>query len=300
MDQQELEHLVQLVKDFRDEIGLSFVDYAVENYRFVFNKTFLKNYSTLMPTCGVNPPQSLINSLACKSEIPANLLRVKNTVSMALRKESDVLLLREIARLVVADWGGIRTNPDESLDLFVQFAKLMTVESVDLSADVLENKFETFTTEKTEKTYSCISSWSKLLAFASPEHYFVYDSRISLLLNYLWSCENLPSQCPCSFLKDRSRPKTKTCQNIINLDLKMKREKQKCNSPRHASDYFGSYSTYCKLIDLTYDQKEQASYANLLDQYPDLQPEWGKQLVEMALFAYIDDPRSYPKLAECK
>lgn len=85
-----------------------------------------------------------------------------------LLKGADRQLAANLAVWIVKDWGGIRAGPEAVRNWSDQLG--------DFSACSIESFVR-------EKGRTRISSWSKVLAFASPDSEAIYDSRTAVALN---------------------------------------------------------------------------------------------------------------------
>ena len=94
--------------------------------------------------------------------------------------------LDKLSRFIVEDWGHIHNCGDE----FLKNAGALATQSLqDTTKDAQGNL--AFLSPKTIKEklkgkHDSVPSWSKVLAFANPEYYFVYDSRVAFILLILW------------------------------------------------------------------------------------------------------------------
>jgi hypothetical protein len=99
---------------------------------------------------------------------PASVNRgLRGALRPLLKKGSRRDRIR-IARWIVRDWGGIRRGI-ETVDTWVDSLG-------DFSLDRL-NKFSQ------NMAFKRISSWSKILAFAEPNHHAIFDARVAASLN---------------------------------------------------------------------------------------------------------------------
>ncbi|EJI85498.1 hypothetical protein AEST_18370 [Alishewanella aestuarii B11] len=76
-------------------------------------------------------------------------------------KSADFEKKKELARFVVADWGGVRANKVETLDRYVTQADL----------------------QRPITPLQGVASYSKIFAIAAPEQYAIYDARVAACLN---------------------------------------------------------------------------------------------------------------------
>lgn len=97
------------------------------------------------------------------------------------------------------------------------------------------------------KNFGGISSWSKVLSVANPADFFVYDSRISVVLRLLWSAYiNTMQQplngTPCPFYL------LKVGQNSILKDCILNTKINTWLDQNNHVDIFNSYEIYCAFI----------------------------------------------------
>ncbi len=120
----------------------------------------------------------------------------------------------------------------------------------------------------------CLSSASKILAAINSEKYFVYDSRVSIALNFLWE-GYLGEKSPFPLLPTR---KTKF-NEVVRTNMKTMMTYQKDNQIR---EQFNSEIDYCQNLIIP--------LAKMIG------VESNPQEVEMVLFTFVDEIISHFKV----
>ncbi|MCA0256498.1 MAG: hypothetical protein LCH47_07890 [Proteobacteria bacterium] len=133
--------------------------------------------------------QTELNEIKNITGLPVGV--IQNINCLDGRREIGQCLFRQnkksVARWIVKDWGGIRRGSNDTIDDWMFKLKQFDNESV----------------EKFIHHYGVkrISSWSKILAFADPEKYAIYDSRTATALN----CILFKKECDVQFYMPPSR-----------------------------------------------------------------------------------------------
>lgn len=99
----------------------------------------------------------------------------ESLMKLLAEQEANREQRNRIAKWIVADWGGIKSGklgPDGSDSATSLFA------AIDKAVEVSRQGKEEF-------DFNRIASWSKFLAFKSPEKYAIYDARVIYSLNWL-------------------------------------------------------------------------------------------------------------------
>ena len=104
-----------------------------------------------------------------------------------LWNESDEEEKINIARLIIGEWGGIKTNKKTTLEWFVGEIQL-------------EHPM------KPETPLNGVSSYSKLYSVIKPEEYMLYDSRIAVGLNCIQINRNIKDGVVFNFISSSRNP----------------------------------------------------------------------------------------------
>lgn len=170
--------VAQIVDVLNTIIGCSSIrtynDFLVDAYRFP-----------------ITDPVDVLKNIGFAIDESVTANRDDSILAMTLKmRESLIKLLAEqeanreqrnrIVKWIVADWGGIKSGklgPDGS--------------DIDSSLIAAIDKAEENSRQgKDEFDFNRIASWSKFLAFKSPEKYAIYDARVIYSLNWLlYQCD---------------------------------------------------------------------------------------------------------------
>ncbi len=121
-------------------------------------------------------------------EFPSNNLFHKNIylkeiLHDAWKLENDKIIKGKIIKYYISDWGGIRTNSDESMKAYMFGSP---------SEYIKQGKVG-------------IPSWSKALVIHNPNKYAIFDARVSTSLNCLQILFNAKSKILFPVLSSRNR-----------------------------------------------------------------------------------------------
>lgn len=211
-----------------------------------------------------------------------------------------------LTNFVIKVWGGIRHNDVSKIKSYARaFNKDDCKSPIDkLSQPVpLSNQKKVFQWSPN----SGISSWSKVLATADPQNYFVYDARIDAILRLLWhffALNKSLSEADFPF----STP-SKSSNNRVQFIFDLLDEKL----PSATKQDIEPYLQYCNLIKLLaspsfnwIDKRSSKVLQQLTDlthkNYSSYETAVRRQLVEMTLFAILgnDRPVLCKKNINCK
>lgn len=98
----------------------------------------------------------------------------------------------EQANLVAKDWGGLRKVNKNTMCWEICSSEFSNAPKSNMQTGVSWKNI----TNSQLVARSRIAAWTKVLAFGNPEHYFIYDSKISLLLNLF---QIIISRADCKF-----------------------------------------------------------------------------------------------------
>lgn len=208
------------------------------------------------------------------------------------RKELTINDQEKIANFIIREWGGIKHNKPEKIEAagraIFMIAKKSDIEAVWRKLNCAFNKFEG------------ISSWSKALSVANPKEFFVYDSRIAIVLRLFWFAfikENRHNNdCPFLLIKNKA---TNTLLNECLLRHKVMPwliPKRYCKP-----DIRKSYENYCEFIKKLSEKLIGYDKINISDEVVtnvanisqteecanDIRLTIARQMTEMAIFSLI-------------
>lgn len=270
-------HLDAFASKIREKFSTDLVSFGKENYSYArFNFLTAK------------PPKVIDFDIAKLADFKNSIgtLGLKSVVSSVLKQSLNEEELKDAADFVIKTWGyGWKCN--NSL-LYGQTAKKIISGVSELSSkerNDLEPRLKFFKNFAADigETIPSIASWSKLLAFALPDQYPIYDFRIAELLNKWWKETMGSLACPFALPGHGSR----------NLEASQVAFETYGTKAKNSEQYISTYQNYCALIYKLWDvekdgiKTEQECYENLLDEYKSEipLPASGLQLMEMALFA---------------
>lgn len=180
----------------------------------------------------------------------------------------------EQVNLVAKDWGGLRKVNKNTMCWEICSSEFSNVPKSNLQAGVSWKEIA----NSQLIARSRIAAWTKVLAFGNPEHYFIYDSKISLLLNLF---QIIIGRADCKFPL-LSRYVGKNSARRISQQELLKAlngfSKQVLSSTQSNDKNF--YRSYCDLIEAV---GEELYHKKVIPQ--DVPKGLAGQVVEQALFS---------------
>lgn len=182
-------------------------------------------------------------------DIPEKMLKARLNFQKEW-KTADAEARLALAEFIVQDWGGVRTNKN--------FDALIDQEKLEKLAVKCESRLASFT---------------KVLAFAYPEKYYIYDARVAFAVIYLWYEWAGKSYCPF-----RMAPSRNTLIDDHLGALNRRKLGERVPNRTYAAFYKDKYCKLIKAVAEKYPEYHQAKTNQKL--FP--------HKVEMALFSLLE------------